>query len=1054
MTLRSTISLLALALAGTAPTIDAAPPLDEGVDSLRALGAYEAALARASALDPAEAWRDHERTLVIGWLREILAGDASRRAGLARVDSMRMEILRSGQAGTLQGSDPVLDAEIAGRVDLLGVDHPDVLRSRLAATSVRVVEGRMPSFDDVTALADAVAIAYGDDHPLTADALDVRGAVEQHRAHFDAAEASYLAALAIRETVPEDPDGLAETVGHLGALASLQGHFDDAEERLRRALTIRRDTNGPGHPFTAIAQNNLATVLLQKGDYAAAGPLFRACLARFRELFGEDHMAVAGTTSNLAELRKLQGDYAGSEEMYLEALELVPRVLGPDHLHVGTVKHNFAGLRKLQHRYDEALALHESALATFETALGPDHPQVATAKNNVGFLYLVKGEPANAEPWLREALAARERLLGPEHPETAGTLFNLGRSLHDQGRIADGRVALVRALELRDRALAASHPHVVTNVVRIARADALLGDADAARAGLIEASERYETARLRAGTGIERATFLEPPYDALAAAHAAAGDGASAWIAAERGRARVLLDLLSVSGDTPITDAEATRRSALLAEVDELESKLSVLVRADVDPPDPPPSREDDGPYRPGGELARGPLEQRLLGVESELRALQRELEERHGAALGRPATPEEVAGHLDPGTRLVGWVEASGSDGAFDDWVYVLDPTGEVSWRRLPAGSGARRAELATAFRLGLAEGATATFGPSPDDGVREQGAELHALVLGPARDLLAGADHLVVVPSGAMQGIPVEALVEPGGHFVGEARAVTYVPSASLLPRLDTGVDPVAGSHRPALLVGDPPFGDGVPGSLRTSRSALSRSAVPLDRLPRLPRSRDEILAVAGLYDRSLVLVGDDASEPRMSALAASDSLRGFGTVHLATHALVNHERPEGSALVLSQAGLPDPLDAAIAGRPIVDGVITAGEVTARWRLDADLVVLSACGTGLGTRAHGEGFVGLAHAFFRAGARNLVVSLWEVDDAATARLMSRVHESRTGHYSGPRGGHPAGARLSVVDALAEAKAWLRDLEEDGGYRPYAHPAIWAAFVAMGPGR
>jgi CHAT domain-containing protein len=142
--------------------------------------------------------------------------------------------------------------------------------------------------------------------------------------------------------------------------------------------------------------------------------------------------------------------------------------------------------------------------------------------------------------------------------------------------------------------------------------------------------------------------------------------------------------------------------------------------------------------------------------------------------------------------------------------------------------------------------------------------------------------------------------------------------------------------------------------------------------------------------------------------------------------------------------------------------------------WKLDADLVTLSACQTGLGQPAGGEGYLGFSQALFIAGARSLVLSLWQVDDTATALLMVRFYENLLGGRTGLK------APMPKAEALAEAKRWLRGLTAKEAERlaknlptlerigtasgqpqpaassrhPYEHPYYWAAFILMGDPR
>jgi CHAT domain-containing protein len=387
------------------------------------------------------------------------------------------------------------------------------------------------------------------------------------------------------------------------------------------------------------------------------------------------------------------------------------------------------------------------------------------------------------------------------------------------------------------------------------------------------------------------------------------------------------------------------------------------------------------------------------------------------------------------------------------------------VVWVRAgtPSGNGSSGSpfDRARSFRGTLADPASTRIGTALES--REPWRER----IEPLLPALENVSELIVIPSGAMLGVPVEALVNDAGVPVGETYSVSYTPSATIHTWLAERTRGETGSG--VLLVGDPPYtaahlaemgreeevqlasaADESMPAPEILRSALAGNEDALAALPRLPGTREEVAAVAGVSGQYTMLLGPEATEQEMVRLAETGELGGFGTIHIATHALVDDERPERSALVLSQVDLPDPLESAVAGTRIYDGLVTAEEILRDWDLNADLVTLSACETGLGKEVTGEGYVGFAHAFLQAGARSLLVSLWKVEDTATSLLMRRFYENRFGKHEDRRSGHVA-EPMPKAEALQEAKRWLRAYTDENGDQPYQHPYYWSAFVLIG---
>jgi hypothetical protein len=168
-------------------------------------------------------------------------------------------------------------------------------------------------------------------------------------------------------------------------------------------------------------------------------------------------------------------------------------------------------------------------------------------------------------------------------------------------------------------------------------------------------------------------------------------------------------------------------------------------------------------------------------------------------------------------------------------------------------------------------------------------------------------------------------------------------------------------------------------------------------IDNQEELPGTRVEVERLAGLFDSKAVttLTRADATEQRLDELRKTDQLKQFRFLHFATHGKANNFRSFDSALILTP---PDKVPEPRAGEPWLDGRLTAAEVLEYWKLDAELVTLSACESALGRQGGGDGLLGFAQAFLLAGSRSVCLTLWQVDDTATVLLMDRFYRNLLG--------------------------------------------------------
>lgn len=1045
-------------------TVDRASVLEARIDSLRMKAGYAEALGYAKELldlrrsDPdARAFEVGDAERLVATLEFIIRLPATTQQEMAEAERLTPLWNTHNELGNYAEAAALTEQQLAAQKRILGEENVEAVSTSSQLACFFHKKGDYEAAERL--FAEALVKArdlLGGEHPVIAWTLNQMASLLADMGKYAAAEPFHREALAMRRTLFGDAH--MEVVSSLGALGILlyeKGDLAGAEPLFREALETSRGLLGDDHPDVAVNLNNFAAVLWAKGDYAAAEPLFKRILAVERKTLGDEHPDVATTLNNFALVLKAKGDYLAAESYAGESLAISRKILGNEHPQVATCLATLSSILYVEGNYAAAEPLNREALVLRRKLLGEEHPRVAMTLNNLATILHGNRDYAGAEECYREALAHFRKALGKEHPYVAQSMNNVAGLLFTKGDYAGAEPLFREALAMNRRLLGEEHPDIAWNLNQLGRMLHARGDDAAAESLLAQASTIYEVSRLRAGTGVERATFQKSPYSLLAHVYLVQGKTAKAWPAAERDLGRALADLLLAAGSRSLTLTEAAREDSLKRTLDDCASGLAALRKAAAGDTTREVSREM--------ELMRT----RLLDVEAEWHAFQREIAAKYPVEEGQAYPLDRVQKALPKRTAIIGWLDVEETDDKHALWGYAIRRTGPVVWARI--GESAEAADMTPAERGRLFRDVLVSPG-RVTAGASRYGQSLWDVCISPLSAALRNVTDLVVIPSGAMLGVPVEALIDEGGTPLGDRFAVSYVPSATLYTWLKEREQKTDKRKTKALLIGDPPFTEaqlaameqekevagvelvssGPSPEVATLRSALAGNEDALAELPRLPATRREVTAISALASDPVLLLGADASEETLVRLAGSESLQGFSIIHMATHALVDDARPERSALVFSRVNLPDPVESAMAGTRIYDGLVTAEEVVREWALDANLVTLSACETGLGKKVGGEGYIGLSHAFLQSGARSLLVSLWKVEDNATSLLMQRFYENYLGRYNDSRHGKK-GKPMPKAEALQEAKQWLRNHTDEDGGKPFEHPRYWSAFILIG---
>ncbi len=822
----------------------------------------------------------------------------------------------------------------------------------------------------------------------------------------------------------------ARAVNGLGLAARDLGELDDALAAYHRALELARRAGAGGLEVSVL--RNLASVHRRRGELQEALRLNFAALAhpaaplRTRSKIQHDIATLYVDVGNLEQARA----------SYEEALEMLPVEQATDSIDalvdLGLVLERLGDPAGALERWERALAL--SRQTRYRTG-------EALALVYRGALRLARGEAAAA---YADLVPAREILSAlNDRPQEAKALRHLGNAERALGRPQAAAALFDRSLELAggDPALAA-----FSRLDR-ARLDRDEGRLAAARAGIEDALHDLESLRRTIGSDDLRSSFFaakRPFYELyidllvrLDRLEPGQGHAGEALAASERARARGLLDLLAegrVGVDRGL-DPELRRREAeVTGELVRAQERLQEAQAA--------PNRAPDA-ARVAARVAT--LRHALLAAEQQRDGLAGEIRRRNPryAQVRYPAPLDARAVQAQLGDDTVLLEYAVGAEVSY---LFVVTRDALAVHALPPA------AELETRvreLRQAVQDPGRRRFGRFV-----QEAATLFQLLVAPAGDALAGGRRLLIAPDGPLYLLPFEALLTApaaggGGTFhdlpyLLRDHIVSYVPSASALAELDAassagatgaaGSDGSDGSDRPGksfLAYGNPWYG-----SSRLAATRSEESSAPVasaSSLAALPESGREVALIARLYPSADVAVylDRDATEANVKS---NPLLAGARRIHFAAHGLIDEQHPLLSGLALARPA------GRVGSGPDADsddGVLRTAEVFGL-DLSADLVVLSACETGLGKQVSGEGMVGLSRAFFHAGAASLVVSLWNVAEASTPDLMVAFY----------RGLAPEPAAADKAAALRRAKLDLIAAER------FAHPFYWSPFVLVGDPR
>ena len=878
-----------------------------------------------------------------------------------------------------------------------------------------------------------------------ADSLDVLAKELSHAGK--AAEAITIGQQAldiIKTQMGCDNATYAHMLSNLAGYYSRSGNYDEALRLGTEAMDIRKEVLGEKHLDYAHSLNNVAKYHSYLGNYFNAVRLGRKALETIEALNGKENADYAQALSNMAGYFSRMGNYDEALSMGEEACAIRERVLGRQHPDYAESLNNLAKYHYFLGEYDQAINLESQALALHEQNYGKHHPDYATALSNLADYYEQQGNFAEAMRRGSEAMEIRREVLGEKHPEYAESMANLAAYHHRLGNHAEAVKYGAQVLALRQEVLGEEHQAYAWSLCKMATYFSANEQADSAEVFAERATEKYTnfilssfadmTANERNFFWMRMKSWFTKMVLQLAVKHPTEKMVTSAYNCTLLAKGLLLnseiemTNLLMESGDSTLVNA-----------YQQLQANRALLIKT-----------------------YETPKAQHTINTDS----LQRVITRQERRLVQRSKTYGNYTKSLRIDWRQIAR-HLSYDDIAIEFVTYKNDAD-EVAYAALIVTPRLPHPTLVPLMSQGQLNDI-----PAKDIYTTHK---LSSLVWAPLHEYLKRAKRVFFAPAGELYNIGIESLP----HWQEEGYMADQWKLYRLSSTREIAIDRGNTRQRPSTadIFGGITYdhrksqGDGTASTSKRQKEKAAKY---------LPGTRKEAEEIYQCLTEDNIQVnlhlGSQATEESMKNLSghAPDIL------HIATHGFywTDQEIREGNMdeklQFLSMYGNLDDADQALTrsgllfaganytltGKQISDqyddGILTAKEISVLDLRGVDMLVLSACQTGLG-KVTGDGVFGLQRGFKKAGAGCLLMSLWKVDDKATRQLMTFFYHNLT-------------QGMSKHDAFSKAQHDLRNMDVEDNSRHknrraisskakraknattkkvYANPHYWAAFILL----
>ncbi|OJJ16179.1 hypothetical protein BKI52_36045 [marine bacterium AO1-C] len=807
----------------------------------------------------------------------------------------------------------------------------------------------------------------------------------------------------------EDPYN--KLIGNLSLLYHTTGRYTEADEYTQRMIKMNEEKYGKTHSAYASALNNRAMLLKDLGKYSEAEQLIDQAIGIITSNEGKNSTPYAIMTNNKALLYQTIGRYQQADKLLSEAIAVGGKTMKEGSTLYQRFLVNQALLYQDMKRYDEAEKIYQKAIKRKQRQWKQGHPDYAYMLNNLAALYVEMGKTDQVEELLNKSRKIYERKFGKQHPGYASATSNLGNFYRSQKKFDQAAPLLKEALVVRESILSNQHPAYAKSQEDLAILNWQMGkvkDATVLYREVLKRSETYIQKYFPAMSEAEKEKYwnkLRPTYLRF---YAFVADNYTK-------NPKLLNDMFNYHIATKailLSDANKIRRRILQSgdkqliedyqywlDVKEILAKLYTYSKDDL--------------IEQGINLDS--LEQAANKMERNLSSRSKEFS---GGLDDKPIRFANIANALGANEASVEFVHLYKFDGRFTDTVYyaalVVTPKATQPKMVLLKDGNKLETRYLKYYRNTIK--------------AKRKDRYSYKQFWSKIDPLVTGKSTIYVSPDGVYNQINLNTLQKPDGKFLVDEKSFVLLTNSKDLIALK-GRKRSTGAKN-AVLVGFPDYGG-------------------TGKIPALPGTKKEVITIESLLKRS-----GFSTEKLMEQKASEESVKTISEkkpriLHIATHGFfLKDEQLQGDKLfgIEIDKAKEDPL--LRSGLMLANsektmdnlnnrenqtqnnGILTAFEAMNMSLENTELVVLSACETGLGDVKAGEGVYGLQRAFQVAGADALIMSLWKVSDDATQKLMSLFYQNWL-------------VMGNKAKAFKKAQLQLKT--------QFKEPYFWGAFVLIG---